>query len=86
MDYPLCYTLAVADRLTKEKLLEFLGHLGAEAKTPGVCFITGGTCAILLGWRETTIDVDFKFDPEPAGDEESFQSRVKEFVRASSHA
>ena len=58
----------MAEKLTKEKLLDFLARLGASARTPGACFITGGGSAILLGWRETTIDVDLKFDPEPAGD------------------
>ena len=53
--------------LTKEKLLKFLDLLGASARAPGTCFITGGGSALLLGWRETTIDVDLKFDPEPAG-------------------
>jgi len=57
----------VAEKLTKAKLLEFLARLGASARTPGACFITGGGSAILLGWRETTIDVDLRFDPEPAG-------------------
>jgi hypothetical protein len=54
-------------RLTKEKLLKFLERLGASAKTPGTCFITGGGSALLVGWRETTIDLDLKFDPEPVG-------------------
>jgi hypothetical protein len=54
-------------RVTKAKLLLFLSRLGASAKNPGVCFLTGGSTALLLGWRETTIDVDLKFDPEPAG-------------------
>jgi hypothetical protein len=53
--------------LTKEKLLNFLDRLGASARSPGACYITGGGSALLLGWRETTIDVDLKFDPEPAG-------------------
>ena len=53
--------------LTKEKLLRFLDRLGASAKSPGTCFITGGGSALLLGWRETTVDIDLKFDPEPAG-------------------
>jgi hypothetical protein len=53
--------------LTKEKLLMFLDRLGASARSPGACFITGGGSALLLGWRETTIDIDLKFDPEPAG-------------------
>ena len=57
----------MAEKLTREKLLDFLARLGASARTPGACFITGGGSAILFGWRETTIDVDLKFDPEPAG-------------------
>ncbi len=47
--------------------MDFLSRLGASAKTPGVCFITGGSSAILLGWRDTTIDVGLSFDPEPDG-------------------
>jgi hypothetical protein len=54
-------------RLTKAKLLEFLRRLGNSARKPGACFLTGGSCAVLLGWRETTIDVHLKFDPEPPG-------------------
>ncbi len=57
----------MVEKLTKEKLLEFLSRLGASATTPGVCFVTGGCSAILLGWRDSTIDVDLSFDPEPEG-------------------
>lgn len=54
-------------KLTVEKLRTFLARLGAGARSRGTCFITGGSSAILLGWRDTTIDVDLSFDPEPAG-------------------
>jgi hypothetical protein len=30
-------------------------------------YITGGSTALLLGFREQTIDIDLKLDPEPAG-------------------
>lgn len=53
--------------VTKEKLLTFLDRLGASARAPGTCFITGGGSALLLGWRDSTIDIDLKFDPEPPG-------------------
>jgi hypothetical protein len=53
--------------LTVAKLQRFFELLGASAGGPGACFITGGSSAILLGWRDTTVDVDLKFDPEPAG-------------------
>jgi hypothetical protein len=53
--------------LTKEKLLELLKRLGAASKTPGRCYLTGGATALLNDWRQTTIDVDLKFSPEPTG-------------------
>jgi len=57
----------MTQRLDKEKLLQFLSELGKAAKTPGTCYLTGGATAILFGWRETTIDVDIKLEPEPKG-------------------
>jgi hypothetical protein len=76
--------------LTKDKLLSFFERLGASARTSGTCFITGGGSALLLGWRETTIDVEEllahaeSIRPEikryPAVDEESFVRRLKEFL------
>jgi hypothetical protein len=30
-------------------------------------YLTGGASAVLHGWRSTTVDVDLKMDPEPAG-------------------
>jgi hypothetical protein len=57
----------MTERLDKEKLLQFLRELGKAAKTQGTCYLTGGATAILLGWRETTIDVDIKLEPEPQG-------------------
>lgn len=37
------------------------------AASPGRVYFTGGVTAVLLGWRETTIDIDLKAEPEPAG-------------------
>src|SRR5262249_16528175 len=59
-------TLSDDRTVTRTRLLLFLSRRGASAKNPGVCFLTGGSTALLLGWRETTIDVALKFDPEPA--------------------
>lgn len=53
--------------LTRDKLMHFLEQLGARARTRGACYLTGGACALLQGWRETTVDVDLKFEPEPQG-------------------
>ena len=38
--------------------------LGEAARREGECYLTGGATAVLLGWRETTVDVDIKLEPE----------------------
>jgi hypothetical protein len=38
--------------------------LGRSATAPGRVFLAGGATAVLLGWRDTTIDVDLKLIPE----------------------
>ncbi len=38
--------------------------LGAEADRECRVYLTGGATAVLLGWRESTIDVDLKLEPE----------------------
>src|SRR6266404_8111349 len=54
-------------RVTRARLEEFMKEVGRRAKTPGVIYITGGSTALLLGFRDQTIDIDIKLDPEPAG-------------------
>lgn len=41
--------------------------IGRAAKGPGRIYFTGGTTAVLEGWRQATLDADLKLDPEPAG-------------------
>ena len=41
--------------------------LGRSCRGPGRVYLVGGASAVLLGWRATTVDVDIKLDPEPAG-------------------
>lgn len=41
--------------------------LADAARTPGKVYFTGGATALLLGFREQTVDIDLKMDPEPAG-------------------
>jgi hypothetical protein len=53
--------------LNKPKLIEFLTQLGQRARSKGTCYLTGGASALLIGWRDSTLDVDVKFDPEPPG-------------------
>ena len=42
-------------------------RLARSVKSPGKVYFTGGATALLLGFREQTIDIDVKLDPEPAG-------------------
>src|SRR5580692_12899521 len=54
-------------RVTIETLHQFMRELAAAARSPGKVYFTGGTTALLLGFREQTIDIDLRLDPEPAG-------------------
>jgi len=51
--------LADADRIRR-----FMRALGGASDTEGAVYLTGGTTAVLLGWRASTIDVDVAFAPE----------------------
>lgn len=50
-----------------ERLKAFLERFGRDCRGPGTVFIVGGGSAVLHGWRNTTVDVDLKLDPEPTG-------------------
>lgn len=46
-------------------LLErFLRELGRVTRRPGRLYLTGGATAVREGWRESTIDIDVRFEPE----------------------
>ena len=49
------------------KVRELMRRLGEEARGPGRVYLVGGASAVITGWRETTVDVDLKLDPEPPG-------------------
>jgi hypothetical protein len=42
----------------------FMDALDAAARAPARVYFTGGGTAVLLGWRDSTIDVDLKLLPE----------------------
>lgn len=52
-------------------------RLGWSARGPGRVYLTGGATALLEGWRDRTVDVDIKLDPEPPGAFEAI-ARLKE--------
>lgn len=51
----------------KAKVEAFMSVLGQRVQGPGRIYFAGGATAVLHGWRATTIDIDFKPDPEPPG-------------------
>src|SRR6266550_732594 len=53
--------------VTIETLNQFMRELAAAARSPGKVYFTGGATALLLGFRQQTIDIDLKLDPEPEG-------------------
>lgn len=46
------------------RLRRFLQELAREADAEVVVYLTGGATAVLLGWRDSTIDADILFEPE----------------------
>lgn len=46
------------------RIRKFMAALGAATREDDVCYLTGGATAVLLGLRDTTVDVDVKFDHE----------------------
>src|SRR5690349_10402697 len=55
------------ERVTVGTLKQFMQELAKAAKSPGQVYFTGGATALLLGFRDQTIDIDLKLDPEPGG-------------------
>jgi hypothetical protein len=51
--------LAEVDRIRR-----FMAELGRSVVSSTRVYLTGGASAVLMGWRETTVDIDFSFVPE----------------------
>jgi hypothetical protein len=48
----------------RESLARFMRALGEAARDEARVYFTGGATAVLLGWRETTIDIDVELVPD----------------------
>jgi Nucleotidyltransferase of unknown function (DUF6036) len=48
----------------RERLERLIAALGREGRTVARVYFTGGATALLLGWRESTIDVDLRVEPD----------------------
>lgn len=45
---------------SQQAVKSFLRRLGEESRREGRVYLTGGACAVLIGWRASTVDVDIK--------------------------
>ncbi len=54
-------------KVTVESLRRFMKEFATAVQGPGRVYLTGGATALLLGFRDQTIDIDVKLDPEPKG-------------------
>jgi hypothetical protein len=46
------------------RLRRFLRELGRETREEAAIYLTGGATAVLLGWRDSTVDADILIVPE----------------------
>lgn len=44
------------------RVREFMRALGRRSRASGRVYLVGGACAVLLDWRQTTIDIDLELD------------------------
>lgn len=52
------------EKVSAERVEKFMKAIGRAGKKNARVYFVGGATAVLLGWRETTIDVDVKILPE----------------------
>lgn len=52
------------DRATADRVRSFLEEIGRVAPPGTRIYLTGGATAVLEGWRESTVDVDIRIEPE----------------------
>jgi hypothetical protein len=52
------------DVTNQKKIQQFMRALGTSASQDARVYFTGGVTAVLMGWRDTTIDIDLCFNPE----------------------
>ncbi len=48
----------------EQRIRALASELGRVARSPVRIYLTGGSSAVIEGWRETTVDVDLRFEPE----------------------
>lgn len=68
------------DLTDSAKIERFQALLGAASPDEGYCWFTGGASAVLIGWRDTTLDIDIALE---RADDELFRAltRIKDELR-----
>lgn len=51
-------------KVSADRLSAFMRAIGGQTKQAARVYLVGGATAVLLGWREATIDIDLKIVPE----------------------
>lgn len=51
-------------KVNAEQLQRFMKEIGRVGKKNARIYLVGGATAVLLGWRDSTIDIDLKMVPE----------------------
>jgi hypothetical protein len=52
------------EKVRADTLVKFMKSIGRGERKSARVYFVGGVSAVLLGWRETTIDVDLKIVPD----------------------
>ncbi|MBI2922904.1 MAG: hypothetical protein HYY18_17760 [Planctomycetes bacterium] len=47
-----------------ERIRAFMESVGRDCQKPARVYFTGGACAVLLGWRQATLDVDIRIEAD----------------------
>lgn len=47
-----------------ERLRAFMRALGSRTDVETTCYLAGGASAVIVGWRDATVDIDVLFAPE----------------------
>jgi hypothetical protein len=52
------------ETVTSPRVREFMRALALESQAEGRVYLAGGASAVLLDWRENTVDIDMKIIPD----------------------
>ena len=52
------------ERADAERIHQFLRQLGRRTSIEATIYLAGGATAVLYGWRQTTIDIDLRLEPD----------------------